>query len=144
MRILPTVACALIGIAIGGSGSYVLEKMKMPRVHKLQFPLALSGGTSNGPTSILPKGTSLYYDQAFPEGFVRYKIYVNVEGVKLESQEVTEKFWIDPLTAFPFDKDSLQKLIRDYPLTKDDLAAILRSGTISKQDIRDLLTEFSQ
>lgn len=56
MRILPTVACALIGIAIGGSGSYVLEKMKMPRVHKLQFPLALSGGTSNSPTSILRKG----------------------------------------------------------------------------------------
>ncbi len=116
----------------------------MPRVHKLQFPLALSGGTPNGPVSILPKGTSLYYDQAFPEGFVRYKIYINVEGVKLESQEATEKFWIDPLTAFPFDKDSLQKLIRDYPITRDDLAAILRSGTISKQDIRDLLTEFSQ
>ncbi|AXV83403.1 hypothetical protein [Ralstonia solanacearum] len=144
MRILPTAACVLIGTIIGGLGFYTLENIKMPRVHKLQFPLALSGGTSNGPISILPKGTSLYYDQAFPEGFVRYKIYINVEGVKLESQEATEKFWIDPLTAFPFDRDSLQKLIRDYPITKDDLAAILRSGIISKQDIRDLLTEFSQ
>ena len=121
-----------------------MEDNKMPRVHKLQFPLALSGGSENGPTTILPKGTSLYYDQAFPEGFVRYKIYVNVEGVKLDSQEVTEKFWIDPLTAFPFDKGSLQKLMRDYPLAKEDLASILRSGQISKQEIRDLLTEFSQ
>lgn len=121
-----------------------MEENKMPRVHKLQFPLALSGGSQGGPITILPKGTSLYYDQAFPEGFVRYKIYVNVEGVKLDSQEVTDKFWIDPLTAFPFDKDSLQKLIRDYPLTKDDLASILRSGHISKPEIRDLLTEFSQ
>ncbi|BCL94787.1 hypothetical protein ACNRBS_06510 [Ralstonia pseudosolanacearum] len=143
MRILPTFSCVLIGIAIGGSGFYALEKSKIPRAHKLQFPLALSGGTQDSPVSILPKGTSLYYDQAFPEGFVRYKIYINVEGVKLESQEVTEKFLIDPLTAFPFDNNSLQKPTLDHPLTKDDLTAILRSGTISKKEIQDPLTEFS-
>ncbi|MCO5414928.1 hypothetical protein [Ralstonia mojiangensis] len=144
MSIASKIACLLLGILIGGIGLHLLEENKMPRVHKLQFPLALSGGSQSGPISILPKGTSLYYDQAFPEGFVRYKVYVNIEGIKLDSQEVTEKFWIDPLTAFPFDKDSLQKLLRDYPLTKEDLASILRSGHISKQEIRDLLTEFSQ
>lgn len=109
MRIVSNIACLLIGAMIGSIGLHLMEGNKTPRVHKLQFPLALSGGSGNGPTTILPKGTSLYYDQAFPEGFVRYKIYVNVEGIKLDSQEVTERLRIDPLTAFPFDKDNLQK-----------------------------------
>lgn len=104
----------------------------------------LTGGTENGPPTILPKGTSLYYDQAFPEGFVRYKVYINVEGVNLESHEATEKFWLDPLTAFPFNKESLRLLLADYPLTKEDLSAILKSGQISKQEIRELLNEYSK
>ncbi|WP_211905780.1 hypothetical protein [Ralstonia syzygii] len=89
--------------------SQELEPPQNPGRFKLQFPLSLSGGTIDSPTSILPKGTSLYYDQAFPEGFVRYKVYINVEGVKLEAQEVTNPLWIDPLTAFPLEKDGLQK-----------------------------------
>nr|WP_206425903.1 hypothetical protein [Ralstonia solanacearum] len=71
----------MLGILIGSVGSYVVQQAKTPRAHKLQFPLTLSGGTVDRPACILPKGTSLYYDQAFPEGFVRYRVYVNVEGV---------------------------------------------------------------
>lgn len=134
----------LLGLAAGAAVTYFVEKSTMPRVHKLEFPLLLAGGSPEGPTSLLPKGTTLYYDQAYPEGFVRYKIYVNVEGVKLESHETTEKFWIDPLTAFPADKEQLRLLLRNYPLTKEELASILKSGQISKDEIRELLTEFSQ
>ena len=116
----------------------------MPLVHKLEFPLVLTGAGSTAHHYLLPHGTTLYYDQAFPEGFVRYKVYVNVEGVKLESHKATEKFWLDPLTAFPVDAEQLRKLLRDYPLTKDDLAAILKSSKISKTEIRSLLEEFSR
>jgi hypothetical protein len=122
---------------------YLMKEPAMPLVHKLAFPLLLSGSTDSSPNYLLPKGTSLYYDQAYPEGFIRYKIYVNVEGIKLESREATEKFWLDPLTAFPVDAEQLRKLLRDQPLSKDELASILQSGTISKADIRSLLEEYS-
>ncbi len=58
MRILPTFSCVLIGIAIGGSGFYALEKSKIPRAHKLQFPLALSGGTQDSPPRYTHLGSS--------------------------------------------------------------------------------------
>lgn len=120
------------------------KEPKMPRVHKLEQPLMLSGTGADGQRYLLPAGTSLYYDQAYPEGFVRYKVYVNVEGVKLESKESTEQFWLEPLTAYPVDADVLKKLLREYPLTKADLAAILGSGNLSKEDIRELLLEYSR
>lgn len=116
----------------------------MPRVHKLKFPLMLSGSGPQGHNYLLPTGTSLYYDQAFPEGFVRYIVYVNVEGVKLESREVTEKFWVDPLSAYPIGKNELRKLLQEYPISKDDLVAILKSGQLSKDEIRAVLSEFSK
>lgn len=137
-------AILVLGIIIGASLIYQLKEHKMPKVHKLEFPLMLSGGAADSPPTILPKGTSLYYDQAFPEGFVRYIVYVNIEGVKLEPHEASEKFWLDPLTAIPFDKDSLRKLLATYPLSKADLSAILGSGQISKQEIRELLREYSE
>lgn len=136
-----TLAVAAISAALA---IHFTKEPTMPLVHKLEFPLLLAGAGSTTHHYLLPQGTSLYYDQAFPEGFVRYKVYVNVEGVKLESREATEKFWLDPLTAFPVDAEQLRKLLRDYPLTKDDLAAILKSSKISKAEIRGLLEEFSR
>ncbi len=131
--------------AVSSFVTYRLTKeSSMPLVHKLQYPLLLAGAGTNNQNYLLPKGTSLYYDQSFPEGFVRYKIYVNVEGVKLESHEATEKFWLDPLTAFPVTADQLRKLLREHPLSKDDLVAILKSGNISTDDIRSVLEEYSK
>lgn len=123
---------------------YLIDKPAPPRVHKLEFPMMLAGATSDRLPTILPKGTSLYYDQAFPEGFVRYKVYINVEGVNLASHPVTEKFSLDPLTAFPLDMPNLRKLLADYPYTREDLSAILRSAQLSKQEISDLLKDHDQ
>ena len=116
----------------------------MPLVHKLEAPLLFNGAGSESHQYVLPAGTSLYYDQAFPEGFVRFKVYFNVEGVKLESHEFTEKFWLDPLTAFPVDQSQLRKLIKDYPISKEELSLILKSASISKEEIRQLLAEHSK
>lgn len=122
---------------------YFTEK-KMPKVHQLTAPLQFTGNSTNGPVYLLPAGTSMYFDQSFPEGFSRYIVYFNVEGIKLESKEATEKFWLDPLTAYPIDKDSLDQLLKSGQMTKEQLRSILKYGSLSKQDIRELLEEFSK
>ena len=116
----------------------------MTKVHELQFPLMLQASEAMGTNYLLPKGTLLYYDQAFPEGFVRYRVYVNVDGVKLESRQLDDPTLISPLTAFPVGKAELTKLLREHPLSKADLAAILKSGQLTKEEIRSVLEEFSR
>lgn len=115
----------------------------MPMAHTLQAPLMFNGAGSASHQYILPEGTTLYYDRTFPEGFTRYKVYFNVEGVKLEPRESLEKFWIDPLTAFPIDQQQLRRLLKEYSLSKAELALILKSSSISKAEIRQLLSEHS-
>ncbi|SPC16467.1 conserved hypothetical protein [Cupriavidus taiwanensis] len=104
----------------------------------------IEAGNSDSPAAMLPRGTSLYLDRAFPEGFVRYKVYINVEGSKLEPRDTTEKFWLDPLTATHLDKHSLHALLKRFPLGKDDFSAVLGSGQLTKEEIRDLLRAYSQ
>lgn len=142
-RLLTPIFSAILGAIVGASVVHKLEQQETPKVHKLQHPLMLTGGSSDSPAAILPRGTSLYFDRAFPEGFVRYKVYINVEGTKLEAREATEKFWLDPLTATPFDKESLHSLLARFPLGKEDLSAALASGQLTKEEIRDLLRAYS-
>jgi hypothetical protein len=130
-------------LSIAGS-YYFLEIKKMVKVHELQFPLMLQASEATGTNYLLPKGTWLYYDQAFPEGFVRYRVYVNVEGVKLESRQLDDPTLISPLTAFPVGKSELVKLLREHPLSKADLASILQSGQLTKEEIRSTLEDFSR
>lgn len=135
---------ALFGL-IGFKLEHFMNEQTPPLVHKLKAPLMLAGGASNEQHQyLLPAGTSLYLDQAFPEGFVRYKIYVNVEGISLDPKPPTDKFWLDPLVAFPVGKEQLSKLLKDYPLTKEELREILASGALSKDEIRSLLAEYSR
>lgn len=134
------VLCGLLGYALG----VFMQTSKPPLVHKLKAPLMLAGGAANDHHHLLPAGTSLYFDQAFPEGFVRYKVYVNVEGVSLDVAPPTEKFWLDPLTAFPVGKEQLDKLLKDHPLTKDELRTLLASGALPKEDIKAVLEELAR
>lgn len=117
---------------------------KMTKIHVLKFPMLLGGPEGNGPYQLLPKGTTLYYDQSYPEGFTRYKVYVNVDKFPLELRELSDPYSIDPITAFPLDKSDLRRLLDRNPITKEELAAILKSGQLSKQEIRDLLIEYSK
>ena len=143
-----TLVLFLVSVALSGLIGFKLESFmeekKQPLVHKLKAPLMLAGGATNDHQYLLPAGTSLDFDQAFPEGFVRYKVYVNVEGATLDVAPPTEKFWLDPLTAFPVGKEQLGKLLRNYPLTKEELRAILAGGALSKDDIKAVLEEFAQ
>jgi hypothetical protein len=138
------IAVVLLSASAGYFVRTVMSNEKPPMMHKLKAPLMLSGGTTSKHQYLLPAGTSLYYDQAFPEGFVRYKVYVNVEGVSLDVAPPADKFWLDPLVAFPVGKEQLKQLAENYPLTMDELREILASGAVSKEEIRQLLEEFSK
>jgi len=135
---------AAVGGLMGFKLAHLLEEREPHLVHRLKAPLMLAGGATNDHQYLLPAGTSLYFDQAFPEGFVRYKVYVNVEGVSLETAPPTDKFWLDPLTAVPVGKEQLGKLLKDYPLTIDELREILAGGALSKGDVKALLEESSR
>lgn len=142
--LLGLIAVALLSASAGYFARTFMTNEKPPMMHKLKAPLMLSGGAASKHQYLLPAGATLYYDQAFPEGFVRYKIYVNVEGVSLDVVPPADKFWLDPLVAFPVGKEQLKKLAENYPITKDELREILASGFVSKEEIRELLEEFSK
>ncbi len=106
--------------------------------------MLLGSHSRNGPFHLLPTGTTLYHDRDFPEGFTRYKIYVNVDRFPLPLSELDDPTSIVPITAFAIDKADLKRILARNPITKDDLAAILKSGQLSKQEIRALLDEYSK
>jgi hypothetical protein len=100
-------------------------------------------GTAKKPNYyLLPSGTTLYYDGSLPEGVVRYRIYVNVEGVQHELQPVADPETISPATLYPVGKDDLISLLNAVKLDKDDVKAILSNGQFSdsdKKEIADML-----
>jgi hypothetical protein len=137
-----TIAFTLTVAACFSSHLYLGQKMR--KVHKLEFPLLLSGADEHGPFQLLPKGTTLYQDQTYPEGFTRYIMYVNVDRLPLPARELNDSTEIRPLTAFAIDKHDLKRLLDENPLTKEELVGILKSGRLSKDDIREVLTEFAK
>jgi hypothetical protein len=135
------ITCALIcsiGVFIYSSQ----RSRKITKIHKLEYPLLLSGDEKSNGLSMLPKGTTLYFDQAYPEGFTRYKVYINIDRLPLKLEELADPTSIIPIDGSAPDKDSLKKLLREYPLTKNDLEAILKSGKLSKDDVKEVLGDF--
>ena len=115
---------------------------KMTRVHTLKAPMIL---VSNEPTQnlhLLPAGTTLYFDQSFPEGFTRYKVYINVDRMPLPLRDLADPTEIDPLEARPLGQPELAKALRDYPLTRQDLEAILRAKHLTRDEIKEVLNNF--
>lgn len=139
--LISVLAVASVSAAIS---TYFLEFRKISYVHTLEYPLVLDGSSVPGQNYLLPAGTTLYYDRAFPEGLVRYRVYINVEGVKLEGSELADPTEVSPTSAYPVGKTELLKLLREYPLTKNELGSILKSGYLSKDDIKEMLVEFSK
>lgn len=113
----------------------------MEKIHRLTTPLQLS--TEQASNGLLPTGTTLYYDTSFPEGFSRYKIYVNIDRMPRELETLQDPTVIDPIDATAFSQGALLKLLRNHPLTKDDIRAIINSGYLSKDEIKEILSEFT-
>ena len=116
----------------------------MSKIHTLTYPLLLSSPEKSQNMYLLPKGTTLYFDQAFPEGFTRYKIYINIDRMPLALHELADPTTIIPIEANAPSKEDMLKLIREYPLSKEDLASILKSNQLNQDEIKQLLIEFSK
>lgn len=137
-----------LSIAIGSVILYTLtniytpEHKKMTKIHKLEYPLLISSDNSMENVHLLPKGTVLYFDKAFPEGFTRYKVYINIDRMPLKLDELQDPTEIAPIDAAAPNKEDLAKLIRNYPLTKSDLESILNSKRISKEEIKEVFEKY--
>ena len=105
--VISAVLCATVFSIYGAN--------KMSKVHTLKFPFLLSGPEQSQNMHLLPKGTTLYFDRAFPEGFSRYKVYINIDRTPLELQELSDPTLIIPIEASAPSKDDLRKLLREYP-----------------------------
>jgi hypothetical protein len=112
----------------------------MRKVHVTKVPLLLYSNEVNVSQTLLPVGTSMYYDTSFDEGFSRYIVYVNVKAdLDLTVSPLNS---IAPLDGRPIRKEALLRLAKDHPLTRQDLEKILQADRLSKEDIRDVLTRF--
>lgn len=98
--------------------------------------------TEQASNGLLPVGTTLYYDTSFPEGFSRYKIYVNINRMSLELETLRDPTMIDPVDAIAFSQGALLKLLRNHPLTRKDLDTILSTDYLTKDEIKEVLSEF--
>jgi hypothetical protein len=114
----------------------------MTDIHTLEYPMLLSGDSSTKSYHILPKGTTLYYDKSFDEGFTRYKVYINIDRMPLKLEALQDPTTIRPIWAYAPDKNDMKSLLREYPLTKSDLQSILQSGQLSKEDVKEILSDF--
>ena len=76
----------------------------MTKVHVTKQPMLVSSNTASTVMHLLPAGTTLYFDKSYPEGFTRYKVYVNVDRMPLALRELADPNEIDPLEARAFDK----------------------------------------
>jgi hypothetical protein len=110
------------------------------KVHVTKVPLLLYSDAVNSSQTLLPVGTSMYYDTSFDEGFSRYIVYVNVKADL--DLTVSPLDIIAPLDGRPIRKEALLKLVKDHPLTRQDLEKILQSDRLSKEDIKEVLTRF--
>jgi hypothetical protein len=91
---------ALVVVAVS---ALIWERKRIVKVHILTQPWIISSNQSDRALHTLPPGTTLYFDKGFPEGFSRYKVYVNVDRMPLALRDLPDRNEIDPLDARPFD-----------------------------------------
>ena len=130
------------GIALSVVSIFVWKTEKMTKVHVLKQPMLVSSNTAGKVLHLLPVGTTLYFDKSYPEGFTRYKVYINVDRMPLPLRDLADPNEIDPLEARAFDKSDMVQALRDYPLTRQQLGELLHSRRLTKQEIREVLEEY--
>lgn len=84
------------GVVLTGEGKRIVK------VHTLTQPLIILISEVSASLHHLPAGATLYFDKSFPEGFTRYKVYVNVDRLPLTLRELSNATEIDPLEARAF------------------------------------------
>ena len=134
------------GVVIGGLlialSLTFWSRTKMVKVHTANAPLLLVSNSPSKNLHMLPTGTTLYFDQSFPEGLTRYKVYLNIDRMPLPLRDLTDPTEVDPIEARPLGKSELAKALRDYPLTRQDLEGILREKHLSREEIKKVFNNF--
>lgn len=112
---------------------------------KLSEPLLINAEGEAKNYHILPAGTPMYKDYAFPEGHTRYIVYVNVKG-ELQGEKVVsdKKNLIEPIWGETVKKDDVKQLVDETPISKDDLARILKARKMTREDFAQILRDWKE
>lgn len=121
---------------------FLWNSTKMTKIHKLKTPLILASDSPTKNLHLLPAGTTLYFDKSFPEGFTRYRVYINIDRMPLSLTDLADPTEIDPIEARAFDKFELNRALHDYPLTRQDLERILNSNQLTREEIMEVLANY--
>ena len=115
----------------------------MMKIHILESPLLLSGRGDLNSFGLLPAGTMMYYEKSLPEGFSRYRVYINTEKTlnNLQLQTLADPSMIDPIWVDAVQNDDLSKIIADHPITKGELHQILKNSHLTKDEINEVLKD---
>jgi hypothetical protein len=124
-----------LGFLIPHTGAY---NMTTKTAYVIKEPLLIAGEQKN--YSILPAGTVLYFDRAWPEGHQTYHVYFHFKGDF--KSEPADASMISPLWLRTVDHEELPKLLNDYPLTKDELVEILKARKITKAELVQIVRDW--
>lgn len=110
---------------------------------KLQEPLLIESEGKAQDFHVLPAGTALYKDYDGPEGFTRYRIYINIKSEFAAEEIVADKpNLIDPIWGHPVRPDDLPYLLGNTPVSKDDLVRILKARKMTREDLAQIVREW--
>lgn len=124
---------------------YGVVKMRNTKYIKTVEPLLLNAGGEHTYLYMLPPNTPMYKDYSFPEGHTRYIIYVNIKD-KFSSEQIEsdKPDLIDPIWAFPVEKEEVSKLMAATPISKEDLIRILKAREVTREDLAQIVREWEK
>lgn len=89
-------------LVVAAASMLIWESKRITKVHTLTQPLVTVSDQADGALHTLPPGATLYFVRGFPEGFSRYKVYVNVDRMPLTLRDLPDPNEIDPLEGRAF------------------------------------------
>lgn len=112
---------------------------------KLQEPLLLESEDKSQNFHMLPSGTALYIDRSYPEGFTRYFSYINIKGDFAAKRIVSDEInLVDPIWAYPVQRNDLPLLMANTPVTRNDLVRILKARKTTREELAQIVTEWKE
>jgi hypothetical protein len=137
LGILIALLSGFFGFIISATGTL---NMTTKNAYTTKEPLLLAGEQNY--YSILPAGTVLYYDRAWPEGHQTYHVYFHFKG-EFDSEPADAEM-ISPLWLRTVDPEELPKLLNNYPVTNDELVKILKARKVTKAELVQILREWPE
>lgn len=141
-RSISFIVGAALGALTAAMALFYWNHYKMTKVYVLEAPMLLTAGKMDNNLHLLPKGTTLYFDEGFPEGFERYKVYVNIDRNPLPLKDLADPTSITPIQAQVMEAHELKRALLEYPLTKKDLEAILKSKSMTRDEIKEVFNAY--